>query len=91
MPHLRLLLVLSAPILLGLLAIWTEAPFIMTAGAPSGSKPWADAPMKLLETPQPVTDKVGWALSDDGASLDGSGKWVRPAYTIPSRRPTCST
>ena len=36
----------------------SRSPFMMTAEPVSGSKPWADQPMKLVATPQYETKKV---------------------------------
>jgi hypothetical protein len=51
----RFPLLLAIPtILIGLFL--NRSPFMMTSSAPS--KPWADGPMKLIETPQYKTKKV---------------------------------
>lgn len=41
----------------------TRSPFMMTTAPVSGSKPWADQPMKLVATPQYETKKVPMAHS----------------------------
>ncbi|CAJ2505243.1 Uu.00g126370.m01.CDS01 [Anthostomella pinea] len=47
---------LAIPILIGLFI--TRSPFLMSAVAPTEGKPWADAPMKLITTPQYETKKT---------------------------------
>ena len=59
------LLVVTIAVLLGV--IFTRAPFMMASQAPS-DKPWADGPMKLVQTPlylstqKDATPKVGCLL-----------------------------
>ncbi len=36
----------------------SRGPFLYTMTEPSGTKPWADSPMKLVSTPQFETKKV---------------------------------
>lgn len=36
----------------------SRAPFMMTTRPASDAKPWADGPMKLVQTPQYATKKV---------------------------------
>jgi hypothetical protein len=43
-------ILLAIPILIGLFI--TRSPLLMTSTTPSKSKPWADAPLKLITTPQ---------------------------------------
>lgn len=43
-------ILLAIPILIGLFI--TRSPLLMTSTTPTPSKPWADAPLKLITTPQ---------------------------------------
>ncbi|KAI0860863.1 hypothetical protein F4860DRAFT_477973 [Xylaria cubensis] len=49
-------ILLAIPILIGLFI--TRSPLLMTSTAPMPSKPWADAPLKLITTPQFETKKT---------------------------------
>lgn len=49
-------LVLAIPILIAL--FFAYSPFNMTTEPPSGTKPWADGPISLVNTPQYETKKV---------------------------------
>ncbi|KAH9992022.1 hypothetical protein F4779DRAFT_609443 [Xylariaceae sp. FL0662B] len=49
-------ILIAIPIIIGL--FFTRSPFFMSAKAPSDSKPWADAPVKLVTTPQYETNKT---------------------------------
>ncbi|KAI0395268.1 hypothetical protein F5Y17DRAFT_424461 [Xylariaceae sp. FL0594] len=49
-------ILLAIPILIGLLL--TRSPFFMASVAPTEGKPWADAPIKLITTPQYQTKKT---------------------------------
>lgn len=50
------LLFLAIPILVALFL--TRSPYMMTTVAPSPARPWADAPIKLVTTPQYETKKT---------------------------------
>lgn len=56
MPSLLTLFLGLATLLFGVFV--TRSPFMMTTAPVSGSKPWADQPMKLVATPQYETKKV---------------------------------
>ncbi|KAI1074320.1 hypothetical protein F5B20DRAFT_563766 [Whalleya microplaca] len=49
-------ILIAIPILIGLFA--TRSPFFMSAVAPTEAQPWADAPIKLVTTPQYETNKT---------------------------------
>ncbi|KAI1424664.1 hypothetical protein F5Y12DRAFT_435070 [Xylaria sp. FL1777] len=49
-------ILLAIPILIGLFI--TRSPLLMTSTAPDPAKPWADAPLKLITTPQFETKKT---------------------------------
>ncbi|KAI0407290.1 hypothetical protein F4802DRAFT_554912 [Xylaria palmicola] len=49
-------ILLAIPILIGLFV--TRSPLLMTSTAPSPSKPWADAPLTLITTPQYETKQT---------------------------------
>ncbi|KAI1823502.1 hypothetical protein F4861DRAFT_316928 [Xylaria intraflava] len=49
-------ILLAIPILIGLFL--TRFPLLMPSSAPSPTKPWADAPLKLIATPQYETKKT---------------------------------
>lgn len=49
-------ILLAIPILIGLFL--TRSPLFMTSVTPMESKPWADAPLKLITTPQYETKKT---------------------------------
>lgn len=49
-------LILAIPILIGL--FFSHSPYTMTAVDPSEGRPWADAPITLVTTPQYLTKKV---------------------------------
>ncbi|KAI8944479.1 hypothetical protein F4801DRAFT_571567 [Xylaria longipes] len=49
-------ILLAIPILIGLFI--TRSPLLMTSTTPTPSKPWADAPLKLITTPQFETKKT---------------------------------
>ncbi|KAI2628171.1 hypothetical protein GGS21DRAFT_528061 [Xylaria nigripes] len=49
-------ILLAIPILIGLFL--TRSPLFMPSSAPSPGKPWADAPLKLITTPQYTTKKT---------------------------------
>ncbi len=50
------LLLLGIPVLIGTLV--SRGPYMYTMSDPSGNKPWADSPIKLIATPQVETQKV---------------------------------
>lgn len=60
------LLVVTLAVFLGV--IFTRAPFMMASQALNSDKPWADGPMKLVQTPlylstqRDATPKVGCLL-----------------------------
>jgi hypothetical protein len=49
-------LLLAIPILIGLFV--TRSPYLMSATAPAEGKPWADAPIALITTPQYESKQV---------------------------------
>ncbi|KAK9416427.1 hypothetical protein SUNI508_01844 [Seiridium unicorne] len=49
-------LFIAIPILIGL--FFTRSPYMMTATTPAAGKPWADAPIKLITTPQYETKQT---------------------------------
>ncbi|KAI0026115.1 hypothetical protein F4780DRAFT_718553 [Xylariomycetidae sp. FL0641] len=49
-------ILLAIPILIGLFL--TRSPFFMSGVSPAEGKPWADAPLKLITTPQYETKKT---------------------------------
>ncbi|KAI1292459.1 hypothetical protein F5Y03DRAFT_400432 [Xylaria venustula] len=49
-------ILLAIPILIGLFV--TRSPLLMTSTTPAADKPWADAPLKLITTPQFETKKT---------------------------------
>ncbi|KAI1490285.1 hypothetical protein F5X96DRAFT_669834 [Biscogniauxia mediterranea] len=49
-------ILIAIPIIIGLFV--SQSPFFMSAVAPTEGKPWADAPLKLITTPQYETKKT---------------------------------